>query len=399
MLPTLRWNTPAGPAVILKTDTSLRRSLKAGSALLGALLCLGCASSEEAATEDYEWEIPTDFPKPLLPPGIVMTAAKVELGRHLFYDTRLSFNETLACSGCHEQKLAFTDGKALREGSTGELLPRNSMTLTNVAYRSTFTWVNPVLGSLEEQALVPLLGEFPVELEWSGHEDEIAQRFTDDTQYNELFHDAFGTTKAEISLIAEALAAFERTLLSFESPYDHWLDGDADAISEDAKEGAALFFSEKTECYHCHGGPDFTNSFRSEDRPLASGEFRNNGLYNLDGSGSYPPNNPGLYEFSREPADEGKFRVPTLRNVELTAPYMHDGSIETLEELIDHYGAGGRTVEEGTFAGDGSQSPLKDSLIFPLDLTDDEKAQLVAFLRSLTDESFITNPAFADPWR
>src|SRR5690606_29139124 len=148
-----------------------------------------------------------------------------------------------------------------------------------------------------------------------------------------------------------ALASFQRTLLSFDSPYDRYLSGEETALSASAKRGEALFFSERAECYHCHAGPDFTHAYRNVDQPGSSGEFRNNALYNLDGKGAYPVDNPGLFEFTLKPQDEGRFRIPTLRNLKYTAPYMHDGSIETLEEVLEHYAAGGRTIEDGEFAG------------------------------------------------
>src|SRR5690606_26640505 len=138
----------------------------------------------------------------------------------------------------------------------------------------------------------------------------------------------------------------------------------------------------RAECYHCHGGVDFTNATRTVDHPAGVRAFHNNGLYNLDGDGAYPPENTGLYEFTQESDHMGRFRVPTLRNVAVTAPYMHDGSIARLSDVVAHYVAGGRSIAEGPLAGDGRASPLKDPLVFPLELTDEEQAALVAFLES-----------------
>lgn len=169
-------------------------------------------------------------------------------------------------------------------------------------------------------------------------------------------------------------------------------------MSPSAKRGLDLFFSEKLECYHCHSGVSFTTSFRSKETALAELDFHNTGLYNIGGDGSYPPDNTGLYEFTQNPSDTGKFRVSGLRNIELTAPYMHDGSVATLEDAIDHYAAGGRTLLTGPRAGVGSESPYKSPLVRPFTLTTEEKDDVVAFLRSLTDTAFVNDPRFGDPF-
>jgi cytochrome c peroxidase len=159
-----------------------------------------------------------------------------------------------------------------------------------------------------------------------------------------------------------------------------------------------LFYSERLECHHCHGGFNFTEASVHAGSAFDAALFHNTGLYDLDGAGAYPAGNTGLYELTGEPADMGRFRAPTLRNVAVTAPYMHDGSVETLEEVIRIYEAGGRLIEDGPWAGDGRSSPLKSGLIPGFALTDDERADLVAFLESLTDARFLTDPRFADPY-
>jgi cytochrome c peroxidase len=168
-------------------------------------------------------------------------------------------------------------------------------------------------------------------------------------------------------------------------------------MSASAQRGMGIFFSERAECYHCHAGPNFSTSFRSVTSEAGPPDFQNNGLYNLDASGAYPPGNGGLFEFTGDPRDQGKFRVPTLRNIGLTPPYMHDGSIATLADVVEHYNAGGRNIVDGPLAGDGRMNPNKSPLVFPMDLDDQEKADLVAFLESLTDPSFVTDPRFAAP--
>ncbi len=357
---------------------------------LGLVLVCGCS---ETSVEPWVWALPEGQPHPAVPDDNPMSAAKVELGRHLFYDERLSGNGTQACGTCHEQALAFADGRALPEGSLGDEVPKNSMGLTNVAYRSSLGWANPALVRLEDHALVPLFGEFPVELGVTGFEDVVLGRLESDPTYQRLFDEAFGGT-FDVSSIVSALAAFQRTLLSYDSPYDRWVAGDDGALSEAAKRGASLFFSEKAECYHCHGGFDFTNATRTADMEVGTPAFHNTGLYDVDGQGNYPPPNVGLVEFTGEAADRGRFRVPTLRNVAVSGPYMHDGALQTLEDVLQHYVRGGTQTQ----SGDGAENPYKDALIRPLDLNADEVADLVAFLESLTDSAFLEDPRLADPW-
>lgn len=186
--------------------------------------------------------------------------------------------------------------------------------------------------------------------------------------------------------------------MSFDSPYDRYrYGGDRNAISASAKRGETLFHSEHLECFHCHGGLNFSDSIMHERLAFREIAFHNTGLYNIDGNGAYPPDNTGVYEITHNPNDMGRFKAPTLRNIELTAPYMHDGSVATLEEAIAHYKAGGRTIASGAYAGVGRENPLKSHFIAGFELTEAEKQDLLAFLRSLTDEMFIHNPAFSDP--
>ncbi len=370
------------------------------SAVLGALLAVGCGD-ESPSAPPYEWKLPAGFPEPFVPEDNPMSEAKVQLGRHLFYDARLSGNGTQSCGSCHEQQRAFTDGRATPIGSTGDHVPRNSPGLANVAYVSTYTWANPQLETLEAQALVPLFNEVPTELGLAPRLDEVLQRLRDDSRYPDLFRSAFPGEAEPVSkdALVKALASFQRTLLSGDSPYDRYLQGDNTAMSQSAKRGMELFFGERAECYHCHSGPHLTNSFRAKDSKLQGMQFFNNGLYNVDGNGAYPSDNPGLFEFTLKGTDQGRFRVPPLRNVALTPPYMHDGSIPTLEAVIDHYMAGGRNVTEGPLAGDGRANPNKDPLVRPFTLTADERADLIAFLESLSDTAFTQEPRFSNPWR
>jgi cytochrome c peroxidase len=329
-----------------------------------------------------------------------MTAAKVELGRYLFYDTRLSVNGRQSCASCHDQSKAFTDGKARAVGATGETHPRSSMSIVNIAYTPVLTWANPNMKRLERQALVPMFGEHPVELGLSGKETEALARLKAEERYHRLFPESFPGEAEPFTIdnVTKAIAAFERTLISGDSPYDRYLNGDKRAISLSAKRGEALFFSERLECFHCHGGFNFSQSVDHEGKAFAEIEFHNTGLYNLDGKGAFPKDNTGAYEITGRPEDMGKFRAPSLRNIAVTAPYMHDGSISTLEEVIDHYAAGGRTIRAGEYKGVGSASPHKSAFVKGFKLTAQEKRDLIAFLKSLTDEKFLRDPRFSDPW-
>ena len=370
--------------------------------LFSVCLSMGLSTTISASsTSVYNWNIPAWMPKPIVPADNPMNFQKVELGRHLFYEQRLSITGEFSCATCHLQKLAFTDGKTVAVGATGEKHPRNSMSLANIAYNPVLTWANPLITKLENQALVPIFGEHPVEMGMVGREKQILAMLRDDAKYRQMFTDAFKNEKNPINLsnLTKALAAFQRSLISVSSPYDKYrFGGDTNAISPAAKRGEKLFNSEDLECFHCHGGINFTDSVMHEKLAFQEIAFHNTGLYNIDGKGAYPANNTGVYEITSKPTDMGRFKAPTLRNIALTAPYMHDGSIATLEEVIDHYQAGGRTIKTGEFAGIGSTNPFKSEFISGFKLSKSEKQDLLAFLRSLTDEEFIKNPAFSNPY-
>jgi cytochrome c peroxidase len=273
------------------------------------------------------------------------------------------------------------------------------MSLANVGYASTLTWVNPVVPNLERQALVPMFGETPVELGLVGLEEELLERLRAVDVYQRLFPDAFPEADDPFSLdsITIALASFERSLVSGDSAYDRYQGGDPAALSAPARRGMEIFFSEVAECFHCHGGFAFSDAVTFEGKAFDERPFHNTALYNLAG-GAYPEESPGLVTFTGDPADRGRFRAPTLRNIAVTAPYMHDGSISTLEEVLDHYAAGGRTIESGPNAGVGSDNPYKSEFLSGFEMTIEDRAALVAFLESLTDEAFLTDPRHANPW-
>lgn len=356
--------------------------------------------SSQPAASSYRWQLPEGFPQPLVPEGNPMTEAKVELGRHLFYDKRLSLDGSMSCASCHEQQKAFSDGKAVPSGVTGKQLSRNSMALFNLAYTPVLTWANPQLKHLETQMLIPLFGEDPPELGLVGQEQALLERLAALPLYQQLFQAAFPDKANPFTLqqLTEAIASFERSLVSADSPYDRYVyGGDDNAISAAAKRGEALFFSERLECFHCHGGFNFSDSVQHAGSAFEEFNFHNTGLYNLDGKGAYPADNTGLHDLTHRPEDMGKFKAPSLRNIAVTAPYMHDGSVASLDEVIDHYAAGGRTLSTGPYAGKGADSPYKSGFVKGFQLSPAERADLKAFLNSLTDESFLNNPAYAAP--
>jgi len=339
---------------------------------------------------DFDFHVPPGFPRPFVPADNAMTAAKVELGRYLFYDKRMSVNGKEACASCHRQELAFTDGKARAKGTTGQLHPRSSMSLVNVAYVPALTWANPTLHLLEEQALTPMLGVEPVELGLKGREQQFLNTLKNDPVYRTRFPLAFPEAGDvfTVSNVTKAIAAFERSIISVRSPYDRYRwGGDPSAISDSAKRGEIIFSSsERGGCFQCHGGWNFS-TIRFEGSRNQGGEDDPRGGFFNTGVSAYVPPNRGLFERTQRPDDVGKFRAPTLRNIAVTAPYMHDGSMATLEQVLDHYAAGGSV-----------NHPNKSRILRPFVLNAADKHDLIEFLKSLTDEEMLHDPRWSDPW-
>lgn len=371
--------------------------------IVGASLLFRCGSEPDTQLQSVEAtaELPPGFPAPRIPEDNPLSPEKAKLGRWLFYDERLSGNGTQSCSSCHEQRLAFADGKATGEGSTGQLLARNSPGLANAAYNATLAWANPVLRQFEDQLLVPIFGEQPVELGVTGNESEVLARLLEDERYVQMFADAFPeqTDAVDFNAIVQALSSFLRTIISGNSPFDEFTyGGQPNALSPSARRGMDLFYSERLECHHCHGGFNFTQSTVTADTAFDTSRFHNTGLYNIDGQGGYPANNTGLHDFTGDLSDMGKFRAPSLRNVALTGPYMHDGSVETLREVLEIYAAGGREIVEGQYRGDGRLNPLKSGFMIGFTLSEQELQDVLSFLESLTDPQLLSAEHLSDPF-
>jgi len=323
--------------------------LPASAAVLAALaLALAGVSAPQ-----WRWRLPEGHLPPAVPADNPMSSAKIELGRRLFYDADLSIDGTMSCATCHEQKRGFTDGNRTHPGVHGNPGRRNIPSLANVAWRSSLTWADPTTRTLEAQAATPIAGDHPVEMGMKGAEAELPRRFGRDACYRRMFAKAFPEEKGRIDMttISAALAAFQRTLISTDTPYDRWRQGDRTAMTSTAVAGAAVF---GTKCASCHSGADFTDD----------------GFHRI-GRKSPDAADRGLGEITGDPAGNGKFRTPGLRNVAISAPYFHDGATPDLSGAILRHG------DVAISAG--------------------EMDELLAFLQHLTDETFLKDKRFAYP--
>ena len=327
--------------------------------LIGSSLLLGCDSDSGPQFEGpvpYELQIPEGFPDMPIPKDNPMTEAGVALGKKLFFDPILSIDSTVSCASCHAPSAGFSDLEQFSEGVAGKT-NRNSMPIINAGWMKTLFWDGRA-SSLEDQARHPVENEVEMGETWKN----VVQKLQRHPEYPLLFSEAFGTTKINTKLATMAIAQYERTLISADSKYDRYRAGLA-TFTELEKRGFNLFFSEQADCFHCHGTKLFTDN-----------RYHNNGLEDYY-------HDIGLAEITERPYDTGKFKTPTLRNIAATAPYMHDGRFNTLEEVVDFY-------NEGTMAPE-----TIDPLIGPnrrLNLTPEDKAALIAFLKTLTDEAFLS---------
>ena len=364
---------------------------------------------------NFQLNLPAHFPRPKPIEDNLISKEKITLGRHLFYDKRLSFDKSSSCATCHQQKLAFTDGKKNSTGVTGDSTIRNSMAIINLAYTPVYTWNNNLIKKLRFQSLIPLFSEEPIELGLVGREKILINELSFDSLYKNLFKKAYPDQAKPINLdnITKALESFQRSIISSNSPYDQFLSGNKEAISEKAKKGADLFLSEKTECFHCHGGFNFTQTVDFLGLTNANIEYHNTGLYNIGKENNYPQDNIGLKEITLQDSDMGKFKAPTLRNIALTYPYMHDGSIhcnndkkhnhkecseQALTRVLQHYAEGGRNCIDKECTSKDKNNPRTSGFISGFSLSQKEIEEMLAFLNSLTDCSFIKEEKYSNPW-
>ncbi len=328
------------------------------SIFLLLLLLAACRKDPETVFNDeYTLRIPAGFPEPSFPADNALTRTRVELGRLLFFDPVLSRDSSISCGSCHLPHLAFSDNKALSLGIENRVGERNAPSLANVAYLPVFIRDGGV-PTLELQVLVPIDDH----LEMDFNIVEAGQRLNRNERYIRLSRRAYNRDP-DPYVILRALAAFQRTFISGNSRYDKYLHAGGTLSTQELR-GRDLFFSDSLACSHCHSGFNFTGN-----------AFENNGLY-LTYSDS------GRARITMRAEDNGKFRVPSLRNIALTAPYMHDGSLVSLSEVIDHYASGGTTHAN------------KNPIIRPFSLPTDDKQALILFLESLTDNEFVHNPSF-----
>lgn len=327
--------------------------------LLGALLS---CQKEEAENEAFPalMQVPAYFPEVPQPADNHFTVDRWNLGRKLFYDPLFSKDSTVSCGSCHRQQAAFGDDKALSEGINGLVTTINVPALINIAYQPYYTGSGGV-PTIEMQVLVPIQEHNEFNFNMPG----IVKRIKSIPEYVSLSMKAYGR-EPDAFVVTRALGCFERSLISGQSRYDKYREtGDLSKLSSEAIRGMALFNSEKCGCSKCHSGINFTNY-----------AFENNGMY------TFNPED-GRYRVTLNDQDMGKFKVPTLRNIEYSAPYMHDGTLTTLEDVIRKYEAGGNNY--------ATKSPL----IKGFQLSSKERNDLISFLKSLSDRNFITNPEFS----
>jgi cytochrome c peroxidase len=329
--------------------------------------CLPDAPADPAPDPGYtdgDWVpqrpvLPKGWPEIPWPRDNPYSSAKAVLGRRLFFETALSRDRTVSCGSCHRPSQGFADaGRVLSPGVSARETHRNVPTLANAAFGASFMFEGGI-PTLELQALAPLFAENEMDMTTA----EIEARLAADTLYARLFRQAYGEGPITLSGATRALATYQRTLVSYRSPYDRWIAGDENALSPAARRGEALFVGEKADCWHCHAPPLFTD-----------GGFHNLGLDSVSGD-------LGRMRVTGQPADEGKFKTPSLRNVAATPPYLHDGRFATLTEVVDHYNAG------------EAIHPRTDALMRPLGLSSREVQDLVAFLEALTDSTFLRQEA------
>jgi len=361
--------------------------------LLYSALALGfmsCSDDPEQTPQATPLAIarPEGFDEMDIPADNPTTVQGVALGRHLFYDKRLSANNTQSCGSCHRQDKAFTDGRAFSQGITGTMGKRSSMSLANAGWFPAYMWDGKA-SSLEQQAHMPI--ENPVEM--ASKMTDVISRLQNTADYPKMFREAFGSDKITAENITKAIAQFERTLVSANSKFDRYKRNE-EALSPQELRGFKLFATHPDpgrglrggNCGDCHGS---TGAF---DFGI-DGAFSNNGL-------DENPQDPGFGGTSMQASDQGKFKIPTLRNIALTAPYMHDGRFNTLEEVLTNYNEHIKFNSPNLSAqmAASNNNPFDDPVDPRLGLTPAEISDIIAFLHTLTDTEFVTNPAHSNPF-
>ena len=333
---------------------------------VAVVLVGGCTVMTEPV-EQYAWQLPSWLPPPLVPANNPMSREKVALGKKLFNDFRLSLNGTTSCASCHRSELAFTDARARSIGADGMQHQRNAMSLINVAYAPRYGWADSSIDSLEAQTRKVFYNTQPMEMGWMEHQQEIIERVAADPRLGAEFRVAFPEDEPAVNErnITRAIASYMRTLISTDSAYDRWVyQDDSDALTEVERRGMRLFFSKRLGCAGCHSGFNFSGPVAAAGSKMPAAQYANTGLGG--------DNDQGLAEVTGRRADRGRFRVPTLRNLASTAPYMHDGRFNSLPAVIDHYSQIG-----------GSPSPNLDPRLELFQLTSAEKNALIEFLAVL----------------
>jgi cytochrome c peroxidase len=313
----------------------------------------------------------------------------VTLGHYLFFDPRLSINNTKSCGSCHEPTLYFTDAYNRTLGVYADVQLRNTPSIINSVNFTSLNWANPNIRTFQQQMLTPLFSKTHFEMGMDEKNAAQATRVLDNPIYQKLLQQLHAQKNWDI--IKDAISAYCTSVVSRKSPYDALLaTHDTSTWNSAQKNGMQLFFSAKLGCANCHGGLDFNTP---KDTANA---FANTGLYNCNGR--YANADDGVFLISNKPEDIGKFRIPSLRNVEKTAPYYHDGSASNLIEVVNNYANAGRNITWGINKGDGAKHPNKNKLITGFTITENEKKALISFLYQLTDTSVLSNPLFQNPF-
>lgn len=312
------------------------------------------------------------------------------LGRYLFFDTRLSLNNTKSCASCHNPAFAFSDGYRTSAAALGDNVLHNAPSLINAAYLKRYDWANVDATNFLQQIQRPLYNTHPIELGLDKHITQLQNEFAKDSLYKILFKKSFPNADSLFTLkqIEIAITEYEKTLVSQQSQFDMQI------LTINAYNGLNLFTNKQLNCVICHPPPYFTLATQTSN---SDSVYANIGLYNVASKNQYPKNDEGLSTSTHLLKDNGRFKIPSLRNVMLTAPYMHDGSIATIEEVIDVYARGGRNVELGNNRGDGKLNKNKHPLIKGFKISAKEKRDLIEFLTSLTDSSIFYKQSFQNP--